>query len=423
MGTEFFRLHPVLGLLSNLPVVAGVVLMLLLEWAPFRERLERRPTPWLWAAFLITRVGFLVLVVGGLRHVSLDLSTYFQVQGDSVRQGLLPYRDFTTSYAPLFPYLMALPTALPGESLPLFGFFILCDAGALLLLLPLAGELGGPGRRAAVGWLYVAAPVTWYFLVRYAQDEALSTLLLTGVALLAVRGRSLAAGIAAGAAFAATKFTFGVFLPPLALGTRRPLTFLLAAGGAAALLFLPFLAAGAPVWKPLFSESSGIGFGPSLWRLPVVFTPLRLGWWSSLLLGAGLLVVWFRAWPVTRRDVVAPTLATGLVFLILSPKVMPMYITPFWGLAALWLVLTGTAADRRRAALLNLLLGTWWYLDAGGITGDFGPVVQSLAAATTLAIPVFLLLWLRAILTRPVVAAGFEPPPASFRGPDAPPRS
>lgn len=398
MGTEFFRHHPVLGLLSNLPVLAGAALMLLLEWGPFRHRLERRPAPWLWGTFLVTRVAFLLLIAGALHHVSLDLSTYFQVQGDAVRQGQLPYRDFTTSYSPLFAYLMALPTALPGGSLPLFLFFIACDAAALALLLPLARARIGREREAAAGWLYVAAPVTWYFLVRYAQDEALSTLCLTGAALLAARGRETAASVAAAVGFSVTKFTFGIFVPPLALGTRHPTRWLLTAAAVAAALYLPFVLAGAPVWRPLFSESSGIGFGPSIWRLPVVFTPLRLGWWSSLLLGAGLLAIWLSARRAGKQAGDTLALATGLVFLVLSPKVMPMYITPFWGLAALWLAGTGRPADRRRAALLNVLLGIWWYLDAGGIQGGFGVGVQALAALVTLAIPILIALWVRRIL-------------------------
>lgn len=401
MGTEFFRLHPAIGLLSNLPVLVGALLMLLLDWPPFRRHLDRRPSTWLWGTFALTRLGFLILIVGALGHVSLDLSTYFEAQGQAIRAGGLPYRDFTTSYSPLFAYLMALPTALPGGSLPIFLFFIACDAGALLLVLSLASRRVGVEQATAVGWLYVTAPVTWYFLVRYAQDEALSTLLLTGAAVLAARGRDTLAGLAAGVGFAATKFTFGLFIPPLALASRRTGVLLLVAGAAVAAIYLPFLLAGAPVWRPIFSESSGIGYGPSVWRLPVVFTPLKLGWWSSLILLAGLVAVWLVTSRGGQRRTESPILATGLLFLLLSPKVMPMYITPFWGVAALWLVGSGGPADRRRAALLNVALGTWWYLDAGGITGDFGRGVQGVAVATTLAIPVLLAFWLWRVLRDP----------------------
>jgi hypothetical protein len=96
----------------------------------------------------------------------------------------------------------------------------------------------------------------------------------------------------------------------------------------------------------------------------------------------------------------------GLVFLILSPKVMPMYITPFWALAALRLA--GPPArpvELRLAVLSNLLLGVWWYLDAGGIGGQFGPIVQALAILCTAAIPLALAAWVVAILRATEVPA------------------
>ena len=134
MGTEYFRLHPVLGILSNVPVLAGAAALLFLAHPRLTALIERRPGAWIGALFLLTRVLFLLFVVVQLRHVSLDLGTYFETQGWSVLRGRLPYRDFASSSAPLFPYLMAIPALVRGP-LPFFVFFAVCDLLALVFVI------------------------------------------------------------------------------------------------------------------------------------------------------------------------------------------------------------------------------------------------------------------------------------------------
>ena len=181
-----------------------------------------------------------------------------------------------------------------------------------------------------------------------------------------------------GLGFVATKFTFGILWPPFWLGARRRGAWAAGALGVTAVVFGAALAAGLPVWRPLFGESAELGFGPSLWRLPVVFTPLILGRWSGLLLAAALVALWI--WCARAGRAAGPDgwlVLTGPLFLLLSPKVMPMYITPFWPLAAWWLARWDDPVDLGLAALLNFLLGVWWYFDAGGLQGMFGPVIRA----------------------------------------------
>jgi hypothetical protein len=401
MGTEYFRLHPVIGILSNAPVVAGALALLLLLSPAFERRLERAPAAWIGGAFLLTRVAFLLFVVVQMRHVSLDLGTYFETQGWAVLHGGVPYRDFGSSYAPLFPYLMALPSLVRGP-LPFFVFFAACDLVALLAVMRATKP-----SAARAGWIYAAAPVTWYFLVRYGQDEALASAFLALAFLLWRFDREVFAALILGFGFAATKFTFAIFLPPFVLAARRPFRFALVLAATALVLFVPFLALGVPVWRPFTAESAGLGFGPSLWRLPIVFTPFTAGWPITLLLALALLLVWVVPPAVGRRPALERhLLLTGCVFLVFSPKVMPMYVTPFWPFAAIWLSRSRRRGDIVIAALLNLLLGVWWYFDAGGINGMFGAGIQILSALVTAAVPVtFLVLAWRLWSDREGVAA------------------
>lgn len=367
--------------------------MLLLAWSPFRIRLERRPGPFTFSLFLVTRLLFLALVVGQFRHVSLDLTTYFEAQGRAILAGQLPYRDFACSYAPLFPFLMAPAVLLPWPVPAIFLLFVLFDFVTLRTIGLMARTAAS---RARAEWLYAAAPVTWYFLVRYGQDEALaaSMMVLAGVSLR--HGRALRAGLWLGLGFCITKFTFGLALPPFFLASRSRGRLLSGAALPVLLVFGLALAAGLPVWRPLIGESIELGFGPSLWRLPVLFTPLVLGRWAALILLAGLGAAW---WWCARRAtddrLEVGLVLTAAVFLLLSPKVLPMYLTPFWPFAALWAAERFDRTDLWLLAGLNGLLGIWWYVDAGGIQGMFGPLVQGLAVGVTAAIPVLLLVLIR----------------------------
>jgi len=400
MGTDYFRLHPWIGLLSNLPVLAGVAAMLLLALPIFRRRLAEHPVVFIGGLFVVTRLLFLALVVGTLGHVSLDLTTYFETQGRAVLSGALPYRDFACSYAPLFPCVVAPAVMTPWPVLAIFLTFIAFDLAAVVAVAKGADD-ADEGMRAA--WLYTAAPISWYFLVRYGQDEALAAALLAWAAVFLRNGGERTAGFVLGLGFALTKFTFGLAVPPFGLAARSRRQFVLAVAVPIVVVFGLALLAGLPVWRPLFGESVELGFGPSFWRLPVLFTPLVLGRWAGAILLAGLAAAWWwcAGLPHHRR-LTAGLVVTGCVFLLLSPKVLPMYLTPFGPAVAWWLAGRDTRGDLALVALLNLLLGTWWYVDAGGVQGMFGPVVQAVAVAVTAAVPIVLtLLVARVVRTEP----------------------
>ncbi|TPW11320.1 MAG: hypothetical protein FD129_1690, partial [bacterium] len=306
------------------------------------------------------------------------------------------YRDFACSYSPLFPFLMAPMVLLPW---PVPAIFLLFVAFDLVALLTVGRMARAASTRARAGWLYAAAPVTWYFLVRYGQDEALAAAILSLAALALRQGRAMRCGLWLGLGFCLTKFTFGLALPPYWLASRRRGRLSLGLLLPIALIFGLALAAGLPVWRPIVSESVELGFGPGLWRLPVLFTPLVLGRWAAWILAAGLGAAWWWFARGTReRRLEVGLLLTAAVFMLLSPKVLPMYLTPFWPFAALWAATRDDRADLWLLSALNLLLGTWWYVDAGGIHGMFGPVVQAVAVIVTAAIPVlFLLLIVRLV--------------------------
>jgi hypothetical protein len=423
LDTEIFRARPILGLLSNAPVLIGAAAMALTALPGFRRWLTRSGD---WPAVLLfaaTRLLFLVLIVGVLGHVSTDMRLFFQGQGNAVLRGELPYADFESWYAPLFPYLMALPALLDLDAWPFFVAFILCDGGCLILLRRLLahgtpGSEPAPGRdpatvRATATWIYAASPVTWYFLVRFGQDEALMGLVLAAAVVAFLARRETPAALLLALGFAATKFTFLLFVPPFVLLSERPWRFAAAWLTGVLALFLPFVLAGAPVWQPLVAAGTWLDYGPSVWRLPFYLLGVTPPWPVAIPLVVLLLAVFVAARGKARPALVDLLVLFGLLFLLFAPRVMPFYIIPIWPLAVARAATVGRAAEFRLMLVLNVLLGVWWYLDTGGLDGRYGPVAQGAAILVTALIPMALAWWALIVAARLFGGErGREPSPA-----------
>jgi len=170
VGTAYFLQHPWWGMLSNLPVLVGAAAMLLAANGAFRERYERRPVLWFGLTYGLTRIAFLILVVRLFGHVSSDLSGYFLTQARAAAEGLVPYRDFHSSYGPLFPCLLAAATRLLQGPAGIFALFLAADLGVAFLLVRSGGvpAVGGitrpPSLRGAVSaWTepLSGSPLRW----------------------------------------------------------------------------------------------------------------------------------------------------------------------------------------------------------------------------------------------------------------------
>lgn len=403
MDTEIFRARPILGLLSNAPVLIGAAAMALTALPGFRRWLTRSGD---WPAlvlFAATRLLFLVLIVGVLGHVSTDMRLFFQGQGSAVLRGDIPYVDFESWYAPLFPYLMAVPALLDLDAWPFFVAFILCDGVSLLLLRRLLIH-GAPGSepalnrdpatvRATATWIYAASPVTWYFLVRFGQDEALMGLLLAAAVVAFLGRREIPAALLLALGFCATKFTFLLFVPPFVLLAERPWRFAAVWLTGVLAVFLPFVLTGVPVWQPLVAAGTWLDYGPSVWRLPFFLLGVTPPWPVAIPLVVLLLTVLLAARGKARPALVDLLVLCGLLFLLFAPRVMPFYIIPIWPLAVARAAAVGRAAEFRLMIVLNILLGIWWYLDTGGLDGRYGPVAQGAAVIVTALIPIALGWW------------------------------
>lgn len=188
MDPQLWQQRPLLALASLAPVVLGAAWMAMArDWGP----LARRPAVLGWGTWLATRAVFASLVWGLLGHSGIDQDAFFLPQARSALEGGLPYRDFASAYAPLFAPLLAVALRLAGEAGP-FVLFLLADLVAWRALAAAEGE------ASEAAWAYVATPLTWYFTVRYGQDEALAAAALALAWWALRRGRGGLAGLAIG---------------------------------------------------------------------------------------------------------------------------------------------------------------------------------------------------------------------------------
>lgn len=381
MDPRLWETRPLWALASLAPVVLGSLWMMFArEWGP----LARRPAALGWGTWVATRAVFGGIVWGMLGHSGVDQDAFFLPQARAALAGGLPYRDFASAYAPLFAPLLALTLRVAGESGP-FLLFLIADLVAWRTIAAAEGEAG------EASWAYVATPLTWYFTVRYGQDEALAAAFLALAWWALRRGRGGVAGLLLGAGLVTTKPLFA--LPALALllgaAPRARAALVAWATAATAAVYAAFIAAGADVLQPLRLEGASFGVGPTLWRVPVTL----LGWdagplgWLPFAALAGLGAVW-----LVRRHAESPSHAAWQygAFAALAPKCMPMYVAMWAPLLALW---TARDADARGWWIVyGAVLPLAWALDSGPLQGRFGPFWQGAAVLGLLAIAA-LALW------------------------------
>ena len=387
MNANLWQTQPLWVLLTWLPVPLGCALLALPASRAWGERLAR---PWVaWAFFLLTRVAFAVVVFGVFGHRSIDLVASHEPQGEAILAGKIPYRDFVSLYAPGFPYVLALAMSISH----LWGallVFVLADLGAFLALARLHGD-AAPGP-ASPAWLYLAFPPVWYFEVRYAQDETLSSLFLALALLAAARGRGVRQGLALALGQLFTKPLFGAGAAPLLLTPRASWgarwAYVIPVGA----IYLAMTVAGIPWSRDLRLEASAFGVGPTLWRLPEVWGHLELGrlaWAPEVVLVAvGFTRLWRR-----RADGVSFVAWMWGCHAALAPKLLPMYVVMVAPALAVWVGRAWREGRLAWWALYGLAMGSAWYADSGPLQGMLGPVGVAVGAVFMLA-PVVLAAWL-----------------------------
>ena len=175
-------------------------------------------------ALLASRLGLfaVVFLLAGMEPTS-DVETVYFPQALAALHGSVPYRDFATSYAPLFPYVAALPVAIWRSAKSLVLFAVLADVLNCLIWRAIARAVFDAHRARLAIVLYICSPIALLNVALDGQNQVLVSLLIGGSILALARKRYILAGALFGFAFGAVKLLAALFAPPIwaAAGSRR----------------------------------------------------------------------------------------------------------------------------------------------------------------------------------------------------------
>jgi hypothetical protein len=358
---------------------------------------------------LVPTLGlFCVLYVVGHQAPTSDVPTFYVPAANAVLAGKLPFRDFTSSYAPGFAYVGAVLAFIwdSGKAFALFD--TLLNAVALTCWHSVAAL---HYERKTARHCTILYATSGHALVQalLGTNQSWVAAGLAGSALLISREREAAAGFAQAIAACTTKVLAHLFWPLLWICSRRRTVWLLAAVVPAAALYGAFIAAGAGpgLLYPLRHEGALISPG----NVPYVLD-LFLNTSGALerviddglsLVALAATTVWLymksrQLQPGERQSLLLAGLAlTGLVFMLFSKKSFTGYVIFAWYPIVLMLVM-GTRDWLTRVAFLfvfNALLvaepSLWFYFKATDMSLKSWLATSSTAAGGFLAVDVALL--------------------------------
>ena len=281
---------------------------------------------------------FTGLYLLGRQEVPSDIPAYYMPAAHAVLAGKLPFRDFTSSYAPLFPYLGGALVWIWDSGKVFALFSILVNAVALLVWNRL-GTVCLDKQTARQSTLLFATSGHLLLQSLLGTNQTWIGAALAGSALLVVLERPIGSGLLQALSVVITKILALLFWPVLWICARHRGRWLAAALLPALCLYAAFAATGADIFYPLRFEGELITSG----NLPYVLDPLlniagpakRLGFDALALaaLGGTTLWIYLRARtlsPRQRATLLPVAIAlTGLVFLVFSKKSFTGYAVFF----------------------------------------------------------------------------------------------
>jgi len=173
------------------------------------------------ATFIVTRFAvYLGLFVILRLPPRGDVPSYYWGQAVLTLQGLLPYRDFASSYAPLHPFLDAALIRLWFSPLAIILFSLLAEC----LLVPLWLRLGRrifTDQQVRIGaLLYVTSAISLQFVAIDGQDNVVIAVLFA-LAILLLDRRPFLSGAAVGLGAVSIKFLPLAYAPLFFIGALR----------------------------------------------------------------------------------------------------------------------------------------------------------------------------------------------------------
>jgi len=306
----------------------------------------------------------IVYALAPMDGLGSDAQRHYLPQALRVLDGEIPHRDFTTSYGPLFPYLIA-PGLLVWRSVGSIVFTMLLVEAATIAIYALRSRRSGFSGHWRVAFLYVSSPISWYWVGAVGTNSVvIACFAMLGLALADVR-RDVASGVAAALGLLLSKITMILAWPAVLLFQRRgilsrgiPVAVVLAAAAALARVDVDVTARA--VDYEFRATSGNLWFLLSmLGRFELNSAAVKQLSMASLLVAAAPVCLFFLVGRVRDGrggfDSSAALLSVvNLIFMVLSYKTYPWYWAGFLVFTLHTLLADGTLRLRPLIPLMFL---------------------------------------------------------------------
>jgi len=169
-----------------------------------------------WKYWGISRLGIFILFYLVLQwEVTGDVIGYYYPQAQAVLSGQHIYQDFPSSYAPLFPYILASIIQLFNDPISIVFLAILAEGLTLKCWYHSGPFLIKENKFRLASLLYLTAPLVILNVAVNGQNQVWIAAFMAVSVLLVLKEKDFLAGLAFSGALIAVKFLALLFLPVL----------------------------------------------------------------------------------------------------------------------------------------------------------------------------------------------------------------
>jgi hypothetical protein len=351
------------------PLVGALGVLGALRWGGIDRLDPRRFAAWAVGLFVVTRVGFHLVVFHVFRYPgTVDLTDFWQPMARAVLDGRNPGAWADNMSGPLYPFVLAAGLGWSGARyVPgINAVFVAADALMLWLLLRIARRHLPETTARRILLVALVSPMLWVGDVACSQDEVIFACLLLAVFDLAETGRVAAAVVVAALGTLVTKALFPFWVMPVLVAS--------APGRGAAVRRLAIAAAltvaGIGIAVALrydllgHADANRIVRGTTPWAFFVPSAELDPSTYRTGLVAAAVACVVAGYLGARRRDgesaadaAVRGVVAVQAAFFAVSPYSLDYHLAHAWPFLAWMLVREGAAARPMRRAGAVLAAG------------------------------------------------------------------
>lgn len=293
----------------------------------------------------LTRLGFFVIIYVVLNiNVPSDLPSYYVPQGHAVLSGLMPYRDFNSSYAPGFGYIVAIILSVWDSPKAIVLFTIVTEIISIPLWIS-ASRAVFTERQVRYGYLlYISNGLPLVIAAIAGQNQLWINLLLAVSWFFMVVNRPFLSGLAIGSSIVLVKILGVLFSPILWLACHQKYTW--TAG-----FFLPLLiyfimaASGIDILVPVHGEIDKIFSG----NIPYLLVSLGIDWaakyavWMLIFMLISLFLYVYIKFPSCQnKSAWFLTSLVAILFMLVSKKSPTNYLSMFLFILSVTVAMTSS---------------------------------------------------------------------------------